>query len=134
MKIQTLSALLQIEALGSIRSAAAASHVSQPALTQAIQQLEEELGAQLLIRSPSGISFTDHGRAVLRHARLMVTETQRVKEEIAQMRGEGAGHIRLAASPAISLSLLPQALRPFTRRYPQVRGHCIDGEIGRAHV
>ena len=80
MKIQTLSALLQIEALGSIRSAAAASHVSQPALTQAIQQLEEELGAQLLIRSPSGISFTDHGRAVLRHARLMVTETQRVKD------------------------------------------------------
>lgn len=127
MKIQTLGALLRIEALGSIRSAAADLHISQPALTQAIQQLEEELGAQLLIRSPSGIAFTDYGRAVLRHARLMVSETQRVKEEIAQMRGDGAGHIRLAASPAISLSLLPQALRAFTRKFPQVRVHCIDG-------
>ena len=133
MKIQTLGALLRIEALGSIRAAAAALHVSQPALTQAIQQLEEELGAQLLIRSPSGIAFTDHGRAVLRHARLMVSETQRVKEEIAQMRGDGAGHIRLAASPAISLTLLPQALRPFTRKFPQVRVHCMDGVSPMVH-
>ncbi|MFZ9184120.1 MAG: LysR family transcriptional regulator [Hylemonella sp.] len=133
MKIQTLVALLRIEALGSIRAAAAALHVSQPALTQAIQQLEEELGAQLLIRSPSGIAFTEYGRSVLRHARLMVSETQRVKEEIAQMRGDGAGHIRLAASPAISLSLLPQALRPFTRKFPQVRVHCIDGVSPMVH-
>lgn len=133
MKIQTLAALLHIEALGSIRAAAAATHVSQPALTQAIQQLEEELGAQLLIRSPSGISFTDYGRAVLRHARLMVTETQRVREEIAQIRGDGAGHIRLAASPAISLSLLPQALRSFTKTYPSVRVHCIDGVSPMVH-
>ena len=59
MKIQTLTAFLRIEELGSIRAAAAVLHVSQPALTQAIQQLEEELGAQLLIRSPSGIAFTD---------------------------------------------------------------------------
>ena len=127
MKIQTLAALLHIEALGSIRAAAAAKHVSQPALTQAIQQLEEELGAQLLIRSPTGIVFTEFGRSVLRHARLMVSETRRVKEEIAQLRGEGSGHIRLAASPAISLSLLPLALRPFTRKFPQVRVHCMDG-------
>ena len=127
LKIQTLTALLSIESLGSIRAAASALHVSQPALTQAIQQLEQELGAQLLIRSPSGIAFTEYGRLVLPHARLMVTETQRVKEEIAQLRGEGTGHIRLAASPAISLSLLPQALRPFTRKFPQVRVHCIDG-------
>lgn len=133
MKIQTLTAFLRIEELGSIRAAAAALHVSQPALTQAIQQLEEELGAQLLIRSPSGIAFTDYGRAVLRHARLMVSETQRVKEEIAQMRGDGAGQIRLAASPAISLSLLPLALRPFTRKFPQVRVHCIDGVSPMVH-
>ncbi len=133
MKIQTLAALLRIEALGSIRAAAAATHVSQPALTQAIQQLEEELGAQLLIRSPSGIAFTEYGRAVLRHARLMVSETQRVKEEISQMRGDGAGHIRLAASPAISLSLLPQALRPFTKKHPHVRVHCIDGVSPMVH-
>lgn len=133
MKIQTLAALLHIEALGSIRAAAAATHISQPALTQAVQQLEEELGAQLLIRSPSGIAFTDYGRAVLRHARLMVYETQRVKEEISQIRGDGAGHIRLAASPAISLSLLPQALRSFTKKYPAVRVHCIDGVSPMVH-
>ena len=133
MKIQTLRALLHIEALGSIRAAAAASHVSQPALTQAIQQLEEDLGAQLLIRSPTGIVFTEYGRAVLRHARLMVSETQRVKEEISQMRGDGGGHIRLAASPAMSLSLLPQALRPFTRKFPHVRVHCIDGVSPMVH-
>lgn len=127
MKIQTLRALLRVEELGSIRAAAMSMHVSQPALTLAIQQIEEEVGAPLLVRTKRGITFTTYGEALLRHARLIVSESQRIQEEIAQMRGHWEGQIRFSASPAISLSILPQALRPFIAKHPQVRIHCIDG-------
>lgn len=127
MKIQTLRALLRIEELGSIRAAATVMHVSQPGLTLAIQQIEEEVGAPLLVRTHRGITFTVYGEALLRHARLIVSESQRIHDEIAQMRGHWEGQIRLAASPAVSLSILPQALRPFMAKYPQVHIHCVDG-------
>lgn len=127
MKIQTLKALLRVEEVGSIRAAAESFDISQPALTVAIQQLEAEMGAPLLVRSKSGITFTLYGESLLRHARLIVSESQRIHEEIAQMRGDWEGQVRLSASPAISLSILPQALRAFMERYPQVVVHCKDG-------
>lgn len=127
MKIQTLKALLRVEEVGSIRAAAESLHISQPALTLAIQQLEAEMGAPLLVRSKRGMTFTVYGESLLRHARLIVSESQRIHEEIEQMKGHWEGQIHLAASPAISLSVLPQALRPFMERYPQVRIHCMDG-------
>ncbi len=127
MKIQTLKAILRVEEVGSIRAAAASLHISQPALTLAIQQLEQELGAPLLLRTKRGITFTPYGEALLQHARLIVSESQRVQDEIAQMRGHWEGQIRLSASPAISLSILPQALRPFMEKYPKMRIHCVDG-------
>lgn len=129
MKLQTLRALLQIQASGSVRSAAQALHISQPALSQAIQQLEQELGASLLTRHQTGTGFTPYGEALLKRARLMLSEAQRARDEIAQMRGHWEGWVRLAASPAMSLSIVPQALRPFMKRYPKVRVHCVDGVV-----
>lgn len=129
MKIQTLKALLRVEAVGSIRAAAESLNISQPALTLAIQQLEAEMGAPLLVRSKRGMTFTVYGESLLRHARLIVSESQRIQEEFAQMKGHWEGEIRLSASPAIALSVLPQALRPFMEQYPQVRIHCMDGVV-----
>lgn len=107
MKIQTLKALLRVEAVGSIRAAAESLNISQPALTLAIQQLEAEMGAPLLVRSKRGMTFTVYGESLLRHARLIVSESQRIQEEFAQMKGHWEGEIRLSASPAIALSVLP---------------------------
>ena len=127
MKHSTLQALLWIEALGSIRAAAQKMHVSQPALTAAIQQLEAELQAPLLSRSKTGTSFTTFGQALLRHAKIIVSQTQRATDEMAQLRGHWSGTIKMSISPAIGLGLLPQALRQFSEQYPQVSVHCRDG-------
>lgn len=127
MKLQTLKALLRINEVGSIRAAAVSLHTSQPALTLAIQQIEEEVGAPLLIRTKRGVYFTDYGKALLKRAQLVVSETQRISEDIAQMRGHWEGRIQLSASPAVSLSFLPKALRPFMAKYQGVKVHCIDG-------
>ncbi len=127
MKLQTLPALIHVEELGSIRAAAQQLHLSQPALTAAFQQLEEELNAPLLARSKQGATLTPFGRAFMAHARLIVSESRRAKEEIAQLRGLWEGSVRFSASPAAALSVLPLALQQFARAYPQVQVELRDG-------
>lgn len=127
MKIQTLRALLSIEQHGSLRAAAQHLHLTQPALTLAIQRLEQELGAQLLSRTKKGVTLTPFGQALMPRARLIVSESVRAQEEIAQLRGDWEGQVRFAASPAFALSVLPHALRPFMLKYPKLRIHYVDG-------
>lgn len=127
MRLPTLQALVLIEELGSIRAAAQSMALTQPALTAAIQQLEAELKAPLLVRSKKGVTFTHFGQAFLRHAKLMVGQSRRAQDEMAQLRGHWEGTIKLAVSPAIGLGLLPKALRQFTMQHPEVKVHCRDG-------
>lgn len=122
-----MQALVLIEELGSIRAAAQSMNLTQPALTAAIQQLEAELKAPLLVRSKKGVTFTHFGQAFLRHAKLMVAQSRRAQDEMAQLRGHWEGTIKMAVSPAIGLGLLPQALRQFTVQHPEVKVHCRDG-------
>lgn len=127
MKLQTLQALLCIEEVGSLRAAAQLLHQSQPALSAAIQQLEDELKAPLLIRTKRGVSLTSFGQAFMKHARLIVAESRRAQEEIGQLRGRWEGQVTFATSPAMALSALPPALASFTREYPGVTVHVRDG-------
>lgn len=127
MKLQTLQALLCIESVGSLRAAAQRLHVSQPALTAAIQQLEEELRAPLLVRSRRGVTLTRFGEAFIRHARLIVAESQRAQDELSQLRGHWEGRITFSVSPAIALQSLPQALSSFRKVHPAVTVVVRDG-------
>lgn len=127
MKLQTLQALIHVEELGSIRAAAQEVALSQPALTAAIQQLEEELHAPLLVRTRQGATLTAFGQAFMAHARLIVAESRRAREEIAQLRGRWEGSVRFSISPAVALSILPLALQQFTHAHPTVQVHVRDG-------
>jgi DNA-binding transcriptional LysR family regulator len=127
MKLQTLQALVHVEELGSIRAAAQRMAMSQPALTAAIQQLEDELHTPLLVRTRQGASLTPFGQAFMGHARLIVSEARRAREQIDQMRGTWEGSIRFSTSPAVALSVLPLALPHFHDKYPGVQVHCRDG-------
>jgi LysR family transcriptional regulator, regulator of abg operon len=127
MKLQTLQALICIEEVGSLRAAAQLIHLSQPALSAAIQQLEEELKAPLLVRTKRGVNLTSFGQAFMKHARLIVSESRRAHEVIGQMRGHWEGQVTFATSPAIALGPLPQALASFAREFPAVTVHLRDG-------
>ena len=127
MKLQTLQALIYIEEVGSLRAAAQLLHLSQPALSAAIQQLEQELKAPLLVRTKRGVTLTSFGQAFMKHARLIVSESRRAHEEIGQLRGHWEGHVTFATSPAIALGPLPRALDSFAREFPDVTVNVRDG-------
>tara|TARA_R110000850_G_scaffold168543_1_gene293553 strand:+ start:72638 stop:73558 length:921 start_codon:yes stop_codon:yes gene_type:complete len=127
MKLQTLQALLCIEEVGSLRAAAKQLHISQPALSAAIQQLEQSLRAPLLVRSKRGVTLSHFGQAFIKHARLIVAEAKRAEDEMQQLRGRWEGSITFATSPAIALSALPQALVSFNREHPDVVVRVRDG-------
>jgi LysR family transcriptional regulator, regulator of abg operon len=127
MKLQTLQAFIYIEEVGSLRAAAQLLHLSQPALSAAIQQLEADLKAPLLVRTKRGVSLTPFGQAFMKHARLIVSESRRAHEEMSQLRGHWEGHVTFATSPAIALGPLPQALASFAHEFPAVTVNVRDG-------
>ncbi len=112
---------------GSIRGAARALNISQPALTRSIRQLEGELHAQLLLRTRRGVVPTAAGRALLARARTIHSELNRAHEEQAQLAGESAGSVAFGVAPQAAIHIVPPALAQFRRERPNADVRIVDG-------
>lgn len=126
MRLSQIRNFLATVEAGSIRAAARRLAVSQPALTKSLQQLEGELGAVLLTRNVRGARPTDLGRAFLVRARAVSAELQRAREELAQLRGSGAGSLSIGTAPGPALSLLPTVLARVRVRWPEAVLRVVD--------
>lgn len=104
---------------GSIRSAARVLNLTQPAVTHAMRELEQALGAQLFARSVKGVMPTEIGISLLRRSHLLFNELRRTRDEIAQLRDGTGGRLSIAFSSAAAL-LLPAAMEDFRVRRPGV--------------
>lgn len=127
MKLQALRYFIAIVETGGFRAAAEKIHVSQSAITSALQHLEDELGAPLLVRARTGVTPTRFGRMFLDHARVIERETAKAREGIAQMRGTWEGKVAFATSPAFGINVVPPVVRTFRERYPTIQLRCVDG-------
>lgn len=120
MKVQHIQVLVAIADHGSLRAAAAALGKSQPALTQALQQAEEELGVAIFSRTSRGVEVTELGERVLTRARTIASEIGRLDEEVAQLRGEQVGAVHVCLSPLAAVRIMPRALSFFRKSWPLV--------------
>lgn len=102
------------------RRAADACHVSQPTLSTAIAQLEEELGVLIVERGRRFQGLTKEGEVVLAHARRILAEADLLKESIAEFKNGVSGRIRLGAIPT-ALPMIAHITAPFSTRYPAVQ-------------
>lgn len=127
MRITQLRDLLAAADAGSIRGAARALNVSQPALTRSIHQLETELNARLLDRSGRGVVPTSSGKALIARARMIQSELVRAREEQAQLAGESAGSIAFGVAPQAAIHIVPPALAQFRREHPNTHVRIVDG-------
>ncbi|WP_414439752.1 LysR substrate-binding domain-containing protein [Burkholderia sp. 22PA0106] len=127
MKMQHLRDLLAVAEKGSINAAARHLGVSQPALSRSIRELEKEMGVPLLERQATGAALTPMGNLFVRRASTAVNELRRARDEIQQLQGTEHGTVVAGVSSMAHLTLLHEALGPFTQRYPNVVLRVIEG-------
>ena len=108
-------------------------HMSQPPLSQAILQLERQLGTTLLIRSSRTVLLTEAGRMFLEQCRLLVGASERAREVAEQASAGLAGILRIGAVASVFSEVLPEILRRFRESRPLVELHVeeIDTHHGR---
>jgi len=121
MKIQQLRALVAIASSGSINGAAKALHVTQPAVTKAMQELEADFGVRLLERNPRGVVPTAEGEVLLRRAKTVVRELERAQEEMAQIKGAREGTLVIGITPIAGTAGMTEAFIAFRRHWPLVK-------------
>ena len=93
--------------------------ISQPTLSAAIRQLEDQLGVILVNRGSRFQGLTPEGQRVLEWARRIVGDTRTMREEMRAARKGLSGHIRLAAIPT-TLAMVPRITAPFQQKHPGV--------------
>lgn len=100
--------------------AAAACHVSQPALSAGIRRLEAELGVQVVRRGRRFDGFTPEGERVVRWAHRMIADQDALLHDLSTMRGGLTGQLRVGAIPT-ALPVSSLLTEPFRVRHPHVR-------------
>ncbi|TSC25228.1 LysR substrate-binding domain-containing protein [Corallococcus sp. Z5C101001] len=108
------------ETLG-FRRAAERCHVSQPALSAQIQQLEAVLGVKLFERDARRVLLTPEGRELVARARRVLTEAEDLLTAAARMGDPFAGPLHLGAIPTVAPYVLPEVVPALVKRYPKLR-------------
>jgi DNA-binding transcriptional LysR family regulator len=110
-----------------MRKAAERLFVSQPALSQRLQTIEKDWGAKLFIRSQKGLSLTPAGEHVIQFVNDVIVREEKVKESIHSLHDQVSGTLKIAVASIVGQNWLPQVLKKFIERYPQVKISLITG-------
>ena len=111
---------------GQFSTAAIAEHVSQSAITSAVQSLETQLKAKLFDRLPHGVALTPEGQVFFHHARHVMDAVNDAMRHASLLPQNAQGTIRLAATYTVLGYFLPDLLSRFKRSYPQVEIDLVD--------
>jgi len=117
-----LQTFLAVVELGTYSAAAAHLHMTQPAVSQHIRQLESQLdGVKLFRRSRQQMELTHAGEELAGVAREMLALGARAEESIRSLRGQIAGRVVVGCTPSSGERLLPPALASFRQRFPAIQ-------------
>ncbi|WP_187431229.1 HTH-type transcriptional regulator YofA [Roseobacter fucihabitans] len=119
MTFDQIRAFLWVARLGGFRRAAEQLHLSQPAVSTRISNLEQELRVQLFERGPGALVLTKQGTLLLSYAEQMLFVEEEIKQRVANP-SEAEGLFRVGASETIAQSWLPEFLKAFSELYPRV--------------
>jgi DNA-binding transcriptional LysR family regulator len=115
-----LSLFRHVVEAGSITHGAQRAHLALAAASTRIRNMERSLGAALLLRSRAGVSPTAAGRTLLQHAREILAQTDRLREDLGPYATGLAGQIRILSNTNALTEFLPEALGAFLAGHPQV--------------
>jgi DNA-binding transcriptional LysR family regulator len=124
MDLRQLSALVAVAETGSFSAAARSLHTVQSNISTHVARLERELRATLVDRATGGL--TEEGEVVVHRARFISGELEAIVSDLAALRDEVVGAVRLGCIGTVGRWLVPVLLEELTRRHPRVRVVVVD--------
>lgn len=127
MDIRQLEYFVHVAELGSFTRAASLLSIAQPALSRQVRLLEMELKQTLLYRNGRGVSMTDAGKRLVEHARGILQQVDRARDELAREAGTPVGRVTVAAPPSVEKFLTVPLVKSFRSRFPAANLAMIGG-------
>lgn len=127
LRLRHLELLVALADAGTMRAAAARLHLSQPALSKMLGEIEAGFGARLFERSPQGLAANALGQAVVYRARVILGELARGKDEVDALRTGATGVLRVGTLSVTAA--VPQAVVQLRRRLPGARVQIQEGRV-----
>jgi LysR family nitrogen assimilation transcriptional regulator len=127
MDLKQLEYFRHVAELGSFTRAASFLSVVQPALSRQVRQLETELGQNLFERNGRGVVLTEAGTRLLEHARGILTQVGRARQELEDQRNGDSGHFTLGLPPTLGRSVTVPLVKAFDRRLPNAQLATVEG-------
>jgi DNA-binding transcriptional LysR family regulator len=100
-------------------------HLSQPAISQTINNLEKHFGTKLFLRQGRSVNLTEIGQSLRPMAQELVSAAKRLDETVSSLQGEVVGEFDIGCSTASGKYLLPSLIARFRRMYPMVRANVV---------
>ena len=124
VELRHLRYFAAVAAHGSFNRAAGAIHLTQPALSRQVKDLEDELGVRLLVRGKNAVTLTDAGELFYEDARDLLA---RADQAVQRVRGESRNEVlRVGYAPSAAAGIMPGALEKFQAAAPRVRIELAD--------
>ncbi|HEY2978917.1 MAG TPA: LysR family transcriptional regulator [Burkholderiaceae bacterium] len=120
VKLRDLDTLMAVAQAGGMRKAAEQLHMSQPAVSKAIAELEGALGVRLLDRTSKGVEPTVYGRALLRRGQVIFDELRQGVNEIGFLAEPGVGELSIGCGESLMASLVPAVIDRMHRQHPRL--------------
>ena len=124
--IGDIRGFVAVAELGSFREASLFLNLSQPALSRRIQKLESALGVSLFKRTTRRVELTQLGREFLPRMRRLIDELDAAFLGVREIAERRSGQVTLACIPSAAYYFLPEAIRAFNARFPQIRIRIVD--------
>jgi DNA-binding transcriptional LysR family regulator len=121
LRLRDLDTLASAVHFGGMHKAAEALHLSQPAVTKAIHELEDLLGVPLLERGRRGVEATSYGQALVRRSKAVFDELEGALREIEHLADPAAGEVHLGCMETLHAGLVGAAVERLTRKHPRMR-------------
>lgn len=128
MDVRQIEIFLAVMRIGSVTAAADSLAMTQPAVSKAIAQMERSLGFALFERIKGRLAPTNEAALVFEQALHVYEETERFGRFLDNVKHYKAGQLRLAATPALALSLAPMAVARYRKQFPNY-GMALDMQM-----
>ncbi|WP_416423511.1 LysR substrate-binding domain-containing protein [Pseudomonas sp. App30] len=129
LKARHLRLLVAIDTYRNLTQVAEVTHVTVPAVSKSLSELERGLGLALFSRTTQGLMPTPYGECLIRHARSMLTVLHDARDQLKALSSGAEGKIRIGMLPASASVLLPQALGLLKQRSASTNVTIIEGTM-----